>query len=178
MTEESLKAFEDMTSHTFLHIIYNWATIRQNSQLMNILDMQANTMCRYFKQLNPLVIDSFIQARVLTFVLLIFCIISLPTYNILYGMSLSASVPNINQISNINTTEYSAQNSYAASASASASAPTATSAYYYEATTNNLPTGVLSPIIGVDHVTGVSIGIGIGTARVALPPINSIDTLD
>lgn len=66
----------------FLNVIFNWSEISQNQQVMSALDMRQNSMCRYYKSINPTIRDSFVQAHVLTVLLMMFLIVAMPIQNV------------------------------------------------------------------------------------------------
>jgi hypothetical protein len=70
---------ESITTNVYLNIILNWDTISSEQQIMDCLNN--NTMCSYFKQQYPMLKDSFIKARVLTVLLMMYYILSLPVYD-------------------------------------------------------------------------------------------------
>jgi hypothetical protein len=62
------KIFNDI----YLNTIINWVNIRQNSTVMDVLDMNKNTMCIKLKNENPMMRDSSIQSYVLSLLIYMF----------------------------------------------------------------------------------------------------------
>lgn len=67
----SSNSSNDIFNCLYLNVIFSWNNIKQNSQIMNCLNMQENNLCRYYKSADPHVRDSFIQARVFTLTLIV-----------------------------------------------------------------------------------------------------------
>ena len=73
---------EKTMSRIFLNAIFNWEQIRESSSVMQVLNMETNSMCRHMKASNPSMRDQFIQAYVLSFLLMLFLIVSVPVQNL------------------------------------------------------------------------------------------------
>lgn len=63
----------------FLNVLFNWTTIKQNEQIMNLLNMETNSMCRLFKNQNPTLHDVYIQANVFSLLLMLWFAMVIPT---------------------------------------------------------------------------------------------------
>lgn len=61
--------FEATMNQLFIHILSNWNTIKYNSDIMSAVNMDTNSLCRYFKEQNPTICTSFVQAYVLSFLI-------------------------------------------------------------------------------------------------------------
>ena len=57
---------ETVMIETLLNVIFNWSTIKQDINVMDILDMRTNEMCIQLKNRNPTMKDSHIQAYAYT----------------------------------------------------------------------------------------------------------------
>lgn len=68
--------FEDDVNNLYTEIIFNWSQIREYEEVMNVLDMETNTLCVKLKENNPMLRDEFVQARVLTILLVMFIMVS------------------------------------------------------------------------------------------------------
>lgn len=53
-------------SEICVSILLNWKEISQNKKYMEILDMEKNKLCKYFKSMNPTSTDKYVQAHALT----------------------------------------------------------------------------------------------------------------
>jgi len=60
----------------FLSALLNWHNLSQDQNVMSVLSMENNSLCRKIKQQNPTYHDSFVQAHVLTLMLTLFLVIS------------------------------------------------------------------------------------------------------
>jgi hypothetical protein len=82
MNQENLTPVgDDMTKlmlKVYLNVIFNWSSISQNQEVMNVLDIDTNTMCCHFKTQNPSLPDSYVQGLVLSFILMIWIVIATP----------------------------------------------------------------------------------------------------
>ncbi|VBB17852.1 hypothetical protein YASMINEVIRUS_315 [Yasminevirus sp. GU-2018] len=76
---------EKTMGRIFLNTIFNWEQIRENSSVMQVLNMETNSMCRHMKMSNPSMRDQFIQAYVLSFLLILFLIMCVPAQNLVDG---------------------------------------------------------------------------------------------
>lgn len=76
--QEYLSDPAKLMSKVYLNVIFNWHTISQNQQVMDGLDMNTNTMCHYFKTHNPSLRDSYVQAHVLSVLLMTWIIVATP----------------------------------------------------------------------------------------------------
>jgi DnaJ-domain-containing protein 1 len=56
-----------------LIIIFNWDIIEQNENIMKVLNMDENKMCKTLKYENPDMMDSLIQGYVFTMLIVIKC---------------------------------------------------------------------------------------------------------
>ena len=67
--------FDDATNeiiqNIFLNVAMNWMDIIENKELMDGLDMEKNTLCKYFKNENPFWSDSYVRASVITIMIII-----------------------------------------------------------------------------------------------------------
>lgn len=68
-------------SHIHKHILMNWDKIKNDKDIMNVLDVDTNNMCRYYKINNPELDDKYIQSHTLTFLFLMLFIVSQPINN-------------------------------------------------------------------------------------------------
>ncbi len=75
-------SLDKMMTNTFINIIFNWESIKQNTLLMESLNMKSNSLCQKLKEQNPTMRNSFIQAHVLALLMMMINIISLPCRNI------------------------------------------------------------------------------------------------
>lgn len=90
---------EKTMSRIFLSVIFSWNQLRENEEVMNILNMNTNNMCRHIKNTHPNLRDQFIQAYVLSFLLVLFLVVCVPMQNLLVSYSQAVSeifVPDIN----------------------------------------------------------------------------------
>lgn len=71
-----------LMAKVYLNVVFNWPTICQNQQIMTALDMDTNAMCRYHKSQNPSLRDSYIQAHVLSLLLVLWIIIATPIQSV------------------------------------------------------------------------------------------------
>lgn len=67
--------FETIMNRLFMNILFNWDSIKCKSNIMSSVDMDTNNLCIYFKEQNPMIRDSFIQAYVLSFYIVMLHII-------------------------------------------------------------------------------------------------------
>ena len=72
----------NLTDKVLINVMLKWHDIQENQEIMDGLRMDKNTMCIYFKNQNPLLDDSYIQARVLTFLLMMILSITKSIQNI------------------------------------------------------------------------------------------------
>lgn len=68
--------FEEKIKEIYFNIISNWDNIKYDKNIMNVLDMRKNSMCRYHKSINPNLNNSYIQAYVLTYYIMMLLIIN------------------------------------------------------------------------------------------------------
>ena len=68
---------------TYTTIISNWNTIKDNTEIMNVLNIDTNSMCQYIKQTNPSLSDTMIQARALTLLLFMIIFVNDPIQNMI-----------------------------------------------------------------------------------------------
>lgn len=80
-TDMSL-SIDKLVMDIYLNVIFNWNSINQNVGIREGLCMKNNSMCKYYKMRNPTMRDSFIQAHVLTMLIMLFIIIQLPIGNV------------------------------------------------------------------------------------------------
>ena len=71
-----------------LNVIYNWNVVKQDTDIMNILDMDTNKMCIFLKQTNPYQDDSFIQSYIMTMMIMMLYIVASPIRSHIDGMGL------------------------------------------------------------------------------------------
>lgn len=74
---------EKVMSTIFLHVLFNWNNIKQNTNVMNCLDMNTNSLCRQLKNNNPTLRDGYIQAHVLSFLIMMAYMMNVTTQKIL-----------------------------------------------------------------------------------------------
>jgi hypothetical protein len=74
---------EKLMSTIFLNVLFNWNVIKENTQVMCCLDMNTNGLCRQLKQNDPTQRDGFIQAHVLSFLIIMMYVINVTTQNII-----------------------------------------------------------------------------------------------
>ena len=72
------KNMNDSVSYIHNHIVSQWDDIKDNTDIMNVLDIDNNNMCRYYKSTNPDLDVKHIQVRTLTLLFSMFLIISQP----------------------------------------------------------------------------------------------------
>lgn len=72
------KNMNDAVSYIHNHIVSQWDDIKGNTDIMNVLDIDNNNMCRYYKSNNPDLDIKHIQVRTLTLLFSMFLIISQP----------------------------------------------------------------------------------------------------
>ena len=90
LTVNAVSVGEDTTKlmlKVYMNVIFNWSTISQNRQVMNGLDIETNTLCYYFKTQNPSLRDSYVQAHVLSLLLMMWIIIATPIQTIFTEIS-------------------------------------------------------------------------------------------
>ena len=66
----------------FLNVLFNWNSIKEIPHVMSCLDMNTNSLCRQLKQNDPTQRDGFIQAHVLSFLILMMYIMNITTQTI------------------------------------------------------------------------------------------------
>lgn len=79
--ENSIKNFEEIICNFFMNVIFNWNNISQNPHVMNVVNMNDNILCQKLKSENPSMKDSFIQAHVVTILILMYILMSIPIKN-------------------------------------------------------------------------------------------------
>ena len=86
-TESYTESYAGSNANESATILSNeqWATIKQNKKIMDILDMDMNQLCKYHKEMNPLLNDSDIQMHVFLMVLVVMIIIATPFNAIFHG---------------------------------------------------------------------------------------------
>jgi hypothetical protein len=57
----------DTVIYIYQYIVTHWDDIKNDANVMNVLDINNNNMCKYYKSMNPELNDTDIQARTLTF---------------------------------------------------------------------------------------------------------------
>jgi len=65
-------------SHIHKHILMNWDKIKNDKDIMYVLDVNTNNMCKYYKTSNPKLDDNYIQINTLTFLLSMLLFVSYP----------------------------------------------------------------------------------------------------
>jgi hypothetical protein len=75
--------FEELVSDMYSRVISNWDTIQQDQHIMNILNMNTNSMCIKIKDQHPTINDSYIQAYVFTIMATMIVVTSVPITNVL-----------------------------------------------------------------------------------------------
>lgn len=80
--DNNLRSYEKIMHETYISVIFNWAQIQTNQSILNILDMNTNSMCQYIKRNNPTLRDEFVQARVFTMLLMMIIGIASPIRSI------------------------------------------------------------------------------------------------
>lgn len=70
-----------LMSDVFVNVIFNWSTLSQDPQIMNVVDMNRNSLCQKLKAENPTMRDSFIQAHVVSILILFMIVLSMPIQN-------------------------------------------------------------------------------------------------
>ena len=69
---------ETIAADTYANVINNWDEIcAYDPSILVVLDMNTNSLCHYFKQSDPLIGDTHIQARVLTVMMIMYCIMDI-----------------------------------------------------------------------------------------------------
>lgn len=68
----------ETVSYIHNHIITRWDDVKNNNDIMNVLDIDKNTMCKYYKSVHPNTDDIDIQARTLTLLFAMLLIIAQP----------------------------------------------------------------------------------------------------
>ena len=56
----------DIVIRIFTEVLFNWSVIRQDKQIMDMLDMKNNNICINLKHTNPNINNQIIQAYALT----------------------------------------------------------------------------------------------------------------
>ena len=69
---------DQVMKEVYLNVIFNWATISTDQSIMNVLDIETNSMCRWYKSRYPDMRDSFIQAHVFTMLMMFMYILLNP----------------------------------------------------------------------------------------------------
>ena len=80
-TEDATK----LLSKLYLTVIFNWPVLSQNNDIMQVLDMESNILCKTHKELYPSLRDSFIQCHILTQMISIWIIMSMPIETVYNG---------------------------------------------------------------------------------------------
>jgi hypothetical protein len=80
-TEDAKK----LLSKVYLNVIFNWPIISQNQEIMQVLNMETNLLCKTHKELYPSLRDSFIQTYILTQMITIWTILSFPLETVYNG---------------------------------------------------------------------------------------------
>ena len=102
---------DQITKDVYLCVIFNWANISSNSDVMQALDMEQNSLCRNYKLQNPGMRDAFIQAHVFTMLLMMFYIVSQPIQNP-FSLSTPLYEDIMYETSNLNHGQYSSHVSH------------------------------------------------------------------
>ena len=85
MSLDSTEDAKKILSKVYLNVIFNWPTISQNQEVMQVLNMETNLLCKTHKELYPSLRDSFIQCHILTQMITIWIIMSFPLETIFNG---------------------------------------------------------------------------------------------
>ena len=72
------KNMYNTVSYIHKHVVSQWDDIKNNTDIMNVLDVDKNNMCRYYKTNNPDLDVKHIQARTLTLLFSMLLIIAQP----------------------------------------------------------------------------------------------------
>ena len=75
--------FVKNVTNIFLYVIFNWGKISQNRDIMNVLDVNTNSMCKKLKIQNPNMRDEFVQAHVYTLLLMMIFMTMIPITDVL-----------------------------------------------------------------------------------------------
>lgn len=60
---------ETTINQLFMNILFNWDNIKILPDVISAVNMETNNMCKIFKEQNPTMRDSFIQAFALSFLI-------------------------------------------------------------------------------------------------------------
>jgi hypothetical protein len=71
-------ALDLIATKIFLSVIFNWNTINQDEQIMNVLNIESNGFCIHLKRVYPTMRDEFIQAKALTMLIIMYIMIMRP----------------------------------------------------------------------------------------------------
>ena len=90
-------------SRIFLEIIFNWDQIKDNCNVMETVNMNTNTMCKYMKLNNCNVDNHIIQAYVLSFLIVLSLIMPIPISGIDTVCHVKRVIGSINSINESDT---------------------------------------------------------------------------
>jgi citrate synthase len=77
------KNIHDTVTHIHNHILSNWNDIKNEPVIMNVLDINTNNMCKYYKTTNSNLEDKHIQSRALTLLISLLLIVAQPIDDII-----------------------------------------------------------------------------------------------
>lgn len=72
------KNMQYTVDYIYQNIITQWDDIKNNIDIMNVLDIDDNNMCKYYKSINPDLDNTQIQAQSLTLLFSMMILISTP----------------------------------------------------------------------------------------------------